>query len=158
MPFLCSFPDYKERSAAMKKISIGLTVSLMALTAALTFTLTLSYARDTFNRKVSEVDRLSEKYQRLEELDATVKAEYYQDVSEDDVLDGILSGYVEGLGDRYSAYRSARELSSYEDTTAGVYVGIGVSLRRNDDGFCEIVSVNENGSAADEGIVAGAPG
>lgn len=139
----------------MKKISIGLTVSLMALTAALTFTLTLSYARDTFNRKVSEVDRLSEKYQRLEELDATVKAEYYQDVSEDDVLDGILSGYVEGLGDRYSAYRSARELSSYEDTTAGVYVGIGVSLRRNDDGFCEIVSVNENGSAADEGIVAG---
>ncbi len=138
-----------------KKISISLTVSLIALTAALTCVLTMSYARRQFNEKISEVDRLSQKYQRLEELDAKVQDEYYTEISADDVTDGMLAGYVRGLGDPYSAYRSAKELSEYEDSNAGVYTGVGISVTKNDEGYAEIVSVIEEGSADQAGLIAG---
>ena len=138
-----------------KKISLSMTISLMALTAALTFILTLSFSQRKFNEKISEVDRLSGKYQLLDELDAKVQEEYYQDVPEDDVISGMLAGYVSGLGDKYSTYRSAEQFAAYEDNNAGVYTGIGISVIRLDSGEAEIVSVTENGSAEKAGIQAG---
>ena len=135
-----------------KKISLGTVVSLMALTAAATFVITLSMSRKQFNQTVTEVDRLAEKYQRLDELDAKVREAFYQDVPEEDVLDGMLSGYVAGLGDKYSVYRSDRELSAYEDNNAGVYTGIGISVRPDEEGNVIIVGVTEGGSAEKAGI------
>lgn len=135
-----------------KQISPGTVLSLMALTAAATFTITLSMSRKAFNEKVTEVDRLADKYDRLDELDAVVRENYYREVPEEDVLDGILTGYVAGLGDRYSVYRSARELTDYEDTTAGVYTGIGITVTKNDDGDVEIVDLAPGGSAEQAGI------
>ncbi len=138
-----------------KKISLSLTISLMALTAAVTFILTLSFSRTQFNNKVREVDRLSEKYQRLEELDRVVAQEYYTDIPEDQVMDGLLSGYVSGLGDRYSTYRSAEEYSEYQDSNQGVYTGIGITVQRVPDEPANILSVGENSAAAVAGINAG---
>ena len=135
-----------------KQISPGTVLSLMALTAAATFTITLSMSRKAFNEKVTEVDRLADKYDRLDELDAVVRENFYREVPEEDVLDGILAGYVDGLGDRYSVYRSARELTDYEDTTAGVYTGIGITVTKNDDGDVEIVDLAPGGSAEQAGI------
>lgn len=138
-----------------KKISLGTVCSLMALTAAATFVITLSLSRKQFNEQVTEIDRLSEKYGRLDELDQKVRTEFYKDVPEEDVLDGLLAGYVSGLGDRYSAYRPAEALTDYQDNNAGVYIGIGISILRNDEGYGEIVGVNEGGSAEKAGIEAG---
>lgn len=138
-----------------KRFSFGTVLSLMTLTAAVTFVITLSMSRKAFNEKVTEVDRLAEKYDRLDELDAVVRGNFYRDVPEEDVLDGILAGYVAGLGDRYSAYRSARELTAYEDSNAGIYTGIGITITPNADGDIEIVDVTEGGSAEKAGIKPG---
>ena len=138
-----------------KQISPGTVLSLMALTAAATFTITLNMSRKAFNEKVTEVDRLADKYDRLNELDAVVRENFYREVPEEDVLDGILAGYVVGLGDRYSVYRSARELTDYEDTTAGVYTGIGITVMKNDSGDVEIVDLSPGGSAEQAGIKKG---
>lgn len=138
-----------------RKISLSLTICLMALTAAVTFILTLSFSRKKFNETVTEVDRLAEKYQLLDELDAKVQQEYYKEVPEQDVLNGMLEGYVYGLGDKYSAYRSASEYAAFEDNNAGVYIGIGMTVRKTDSGDAEIISVSENGSAEKSGIEPG---
>ena len=138
-----------------RRISPGTVLSLMALTAAATFVITLSMSRKAFNEKVTEVDRLADKYDRLDELDAAVREYFYREVPEEDVLDGILTGYVAGLGDHYSVYRSARALTDYEDTTAGVYTGIGITVSQNENGDIEIVNVAEGGSAEQAGIRAG---
>ena len=138
-----------------KRISVGTVLSLMTLTAAATFVITLSMSRKTFNEKVTEVDRLADKYERLNELDATVREAFYREVPDDDVLDGILAGYVQGLGDRYSVYRSARELNEYEDTNAGVYTGIGIVVAPNENGDIEIMDVTPGGSAEQAGIKKG---
>ncbi len=138
-----------------KQISLGTVLSLMTLTAAATFVITLSMSRKTFNEKITEVDRLADKYDRLNELDATVREAFYREVPDDDVLDGILAGYVQGLGDRYSVYRSARELNEYEDTNAGVYTGIGIVVAPNENGDVEIMDVTPGGSAEQAGIKKG---
>ncbi|MBP0967039.1 MAG: PDZ domain-containing protein [Oscillospiraceae bacterium] len=138
-----------------RRISPGTVLSLMALTAAATFVITLSMSRKAFNEKVTEVDRLADKYDRLDELDAVVRENFYREVPEEDVLDGILAGYVVGLGDRYSVYRSARELNDYEDTTAGVYTGIGITVMKNENGDVEIVDLSAGGSAEQAGIKKG---
>ena len=138
-----------------KKIGFGAALSLMALTSAVTFVLTLSVSRTVFNSKASEIDRLAEKYARLDELDAVVRREFYQEVPEEDVLDGMLMGYVYGLGDRYSTYRSDREYEEYQDSNAGVYVGIGITVQVPESGDAQIVDVSAGGSAEKAGIEAG---
>lgn len=138
-----------------KQLSIGFAVSVTALASALTFVLTLSYSRKTFNEQITEVDRLSAKYQRLEELDEKIQAEYYTDVPTDDVIEGMLAGYVEGLGDRYSTYRSAEDYAAYEDSNAGIYTGIGITVQKNDEGNAEVLAVSPDSSADRAGIVAG---
>lgn len=148
---------YSNRKAAsvMIRISLGTVISLMTLTAAATFVITLSAGEKAFNKKITEIDRLADKYERLDELDAKVRETFYKDVPENDVMEGMLEGYVAGLGDRYSVYRSNEELTAYHDTTSGVYTGIGISISQNADGYAEIVDVTENGPAEKKGIEVG---
>ncbi|MBR3267423.1 MAG: PDZ domain-containing protein [Oscillospiraceae bacterium] len=138
-----------------KQISLGLAFSLIALTASVTFILTLSFSRTVFHKELSELEQMADKYDRLKELDQTVQREFYTDVPEDDVIDGMLAGYISGLGDQYSVYRSEKELTAYHDTTAGVYVGIGITVQKQDDNSILITSVTEGGSAEKAGIKAG---
>lgn len=139
----------------MKKIRVGTALSLMALTAAVTFVTTFSFSRKLFNQKVRAIDQIAEKFERLDELDSKVREAFYKEIPEEDVMNGILAGYVAGLGDRYSTYRPAEALNAYQDNNAGVYTGIGISVIRNAEGYADIAGVTEGGTAEKAGIEAG---
>ena len=111
------------------------------------------FSMNRFNAMLQEVDRLSGKYQRLEELDALVQREYYTDISQDDIIDGMLAGYVEGLGDRYSMYLPEKNMEAFEDSSAGVYTGIGVTVQKTQENEALIIDVSEGGAAEKAGIV-----
>ena len=150
-----ALPARKKGWILMKTIRLQTAAALMALTAAATFVITFSFSRKLFNKKVRDIDGIAEKYERLDELDRKVRAEYYKELPEDDVTNGILEGYVAGLGDPYSAYRPTEQLTDYQENNAGVYTGIGISVIKNDEGYAEIVDVAEGGSAQKAGIAAG---
>ncbi|MBR5372858.1 MAG: PDZ domain-containing protein [Oscillospiraceae bacterium] len=138
-----------------KRISISFAVSAAALASAVTFILTLSFTQSRFNEKVKEVDRLSEKYQRLDELDRIIGENYYTDVPEDAVTDYMLAGYVCGLGDKYSAYRSSSDMTTFDNGNTGIYTGIGITISRNAAGEAEIIAVTENGPSEKAGLKVG---
>ena len=71
------------------------------------------------------------------------------------VTDAIIDSYVSSLGDRYSVYRTKDEYKDYSSGMSGNYTGIGIVVSKNDDGLIHINSVNEGGSAYDEGLKAG---
>ena len=71
------------------------------------------------------------------------------------VTDAIIDSYVSSLGDRYSVYRTKDEYKDYSSGMSGNYTGIGIVVTKNDDGLIHINSVNEGGSAYDEGLKAG---
>ena len=132
------------------KVSLGLTISIAAIVCALTFIVTSFVSLQRFNTKVQAVKEKAEKYDRLEALDTYVREHYYQDeLDETALMDGILKGYVAGLGDPYSVYLTDEEYSALMEKESGKTVGIGVVVRPTEDGYIEIISVEE-GSPAEE--------
>ena len=54
---------------------------------------------------------------------------YYEEVDEEALVEGMYAGMVEGLGDPYSAYYTAEEYRALNESTSGVYYGIGATVR-----------------------------
>lgn len=75
-----------------KKISLGVTMSLLAITAAITFILTSRFSLQTYNEKVKDVVAMKNRYERLDELDRWVRQNFYSDIDEVKLMDSILKG------------------------------------------------------------------
>ncbi|MCI8484694.1 MAG: S41 family peptidase [Lachnospiraceae bacterium] len=56
---------------------------------------------------------------------------YYEEIDENALVEGMYEGMVNGLGDPYSSYFTAEEYASFNDTTTGIYYGIGAVLTQN---------------------------
>ncbi len=67
------------------------------------------------------------------ELADLIDQYYYEKVDQDALVEGMYAGMINGLGDPYSAYFSAKEYESFNDSTTGVYYGIGTVLTQNMD-------------------------
>ena len=137
------------------KVSLGLTISIAALVCAVTFILTSFFSLQGFNSQVQDVKEKAEKYDRLEALDTYVHEHYYTAIDEDAAMDGLLKGYVAGLGDRYSSYMTPEEYAALQQKEAGRSVGIGVSVTEDtEEGVPLIVQVEENSPADEAGLAA----
>ncbi len=75
-------------------------------------------AKDSVKKKMGELADLIDQY-------------YYEGVDTDAVAEGIYMGMLSGLGDPYSNYFTAEEYSSFNESTTGIYYGIGVVLQQN---------------------------
>ena len=139
-----------------KKVSLGVTISAMAIVCALTFIVTSFISLQRFNNKVQAVKEKAEKYSRLEALDTYVREHYYQsELDEDGLMNGILKGYVEGLDDPYSVYLTEEEYSAAKLRDSGRQVGIGITVTQNADGYAEILEVQEDSPAENGGLQVG---
>jgi len=63
---------------------------------------------------------------KLQTLEETIEDHYYLgEVSDTELQDGLYRGMLDSLGDPYSEYYSAEELSAMLEQTEGIYYGIG---------------------------------
>ncbi len=137
-----------------KKISLGLTISIAALVAAVTFIVTSFFSLRHFNEKVQAVKEKAAKYERLEMLDTYVRKHYYTDLDEDSMMNGMLKGYVAGLQDPYSQYLTPQEYATLVEKESGTAVGIGVTAQWQEDGCILITEVQEGSPAEEAGLKA----
>ncbi len=141
-----------------KKVSLGLTISIAALSAAITFIITSFFSLQGFNEKMQAVEEKAEKYERLEALDDYVRNNYYTQLDEEDeeaVINGMLKGYVAGLGDVYSGYLTAEEYQAFLERESGQTVGVGVGVQLEEDGYMKVIEVQPDSPAEDAGILVG---
>ena len=138
-----------------KKISLGLAISLIAIASAVTFIMTSFFSLQSFNEKVVDVNEKAKKYNSLQLLDTYIRDNYYGEINEADLNDGILRGYVDGLGDPYSRYLSEEEYIDEQSENAGEVIGLGLTLAEDESGYIRIDNVLENSPASDVGIMAG---
>jgi carboxyl-terminal processing protease len=138
-----------------KKISLGLAISLMAIASAFTFILTSFFSLQSYNKKVVDVNEKAKKYSSLQRLDSFVRDNYYGDIDEGKLNDGILKGFVEGLGDGSSEYLSADEYLEEQTDNSGEVIGLGLFLEEDDSGYIRIDRILEGSPAEDLGIEAG---
>ncbi len=138
-----------------KKISLGLALSLMAIASAVTFILTSFFSLQSFNKQVTDVNEKSKKYNSLQLLDSFVRENYYGDIDESDLNNGILKGYVQGIDDKYSRYLSEDEYITEQSENEGEIVGLGLTLMEDDSGYIRIAQIMPDSPSSDAGLVEG---
>ena len=138
-----------------KKISLGATITLMILAAAITFSVTMIYYMDVFNGKVYNLKERETMYSQLSELDRIVRTNYVDAIDEDALNEALADGYMEGTGDRYGRFFTAEEYESYMIDLEGRVVGIGVSATQDPSGYILINEVYSESPAEIVGLQAG---
>ncbi|MCI9438596.1 MAG: S41 family peptidase [Lachnospiraceae bacterium] len=78
----------------------------------------------------SEDSALNEKVlKKIQMLERTIDQNFYLgEVTDEEIQDGIYRGIMASLGDPYSEYYSAEELSALMEQTEGIYYGIGAYI------------------------------
>lgn len=78
------------------------------------------------------------------------------EVSDEELREFLIKGYVSGLGDPYSVYYDKDETESLFESTEGKFGGIGVSITQDyETGAMTFVNVYEDGAGAEAGFQAG---
>ncbi len=138
-----------------KRISWGVAIALMAVTATITMSLTYQFA---INRTKVQVDSLSERmkmYSKLSEIDQKVRDSYLKTLDESALNDAIAEGYMNGIDDKHSYYLTQSEYTARQLELSGQMVGIGVDVSLLNDGTIAIARVTPNSPAAAAGLQKG---
>ncbi len=136
-----------------KKISLGLALSLIAVSIAVTFILTSFFSLQSFNTKVVDVNEKAKKYTALQALDSYVRDNYYGDINENTLSDGIMKGYVSGIDDKYSRYLTEEEYLTEQNDNSGTLVGLGLTIAEDESGYIRISEIISDSPATDSGLL-----
>ena len=89
------------------------------------------------------------------EIEKIINENYIGDVDEDTLFNAAASAMVRSIDDKWSYYMSPEEYASYKLTSSNEYAGIGISVKQNDDGDFEILSVDSGTPAEAAGLTSG---
>lgn len=136
-------------------------VTLVVVTAVVTFTVTsavyMSWMKINPNYTISfapgSVSRNN--ITKFEKVRDYLKTTFYQDVDEDKMLEGAISGMADSLGDRYTAYFTKEQKQILKERMEGSYVGIGVSVTVDEGGRITFDEVFEDSPAMQAGVLSG---
>ena len=92
----------------------------------------------------------------LDTYKAILDKYYLGEINEEDLKEGAIRGYIEGVGDKYTEYISKEEMQEYMEDTKGNFVGIGIYMiqdKKTDK--IMIVAPIKNSPAEKAGVQAG---
>lgn len=139
-----------------KKISLGVAATIAIIAMAVTFSLTMVVSMQMFNSTVSSVKNKERQYNKLSEIDRFVRSGEFFTIDEDTLNDRIAAGYMNGIGDKYAVYYSAKEYSEKLAVEKGTLTGIGVAVVNDaSSGYARIIRLYDNSPAAEAGMQVG---
>lgn len=127
-----------------KKIDASAAIVLIVAAAFLTFAATFFYMRDS-----------GRKYEKLDEVMDVVERYYVGEYDPQELEEQAAAAMVEALGDGWSYYLGADYLEEYSMELNNEYRGVGITVRRSEEGENLIVEVAEGSPAANAGIMPG---
>lgn len=74
---------------------------------------------------------------------------YFDEYTTDEIEEGIYSGMVDALGDKYSTYYSAEEMKQLQQDSGGYYCGIGAYVSYDEENEICVFAGNIEGSPAE---------
>lgn len=110
----------------------------------------LSFTAGCSVGKKSTLAKIEDKADKIEDI---IDTYYLNDVDENNIVENIYKGIMNGLDDPYSVYYTKEEYKKLQEETEGSYVGIGVTVRQDTDtGYIKVVEAFENGPAYEAGV------
>ncbi len=93
---------------------------------------------------------------KINELAGYIHLYFYEDVDSEKLSDGLYSGLLEGLDDKYSDYYNAQEYQDLQISATQEYYGIGAGLSQDKDTMqVTITHVYEGSPAESSGLLEG---
>lgn len=139
-----------------KRISISMAVALMVIAAALTFVISSLAFVMVSNKQLEQYSSLSQKFDKLFDFDSIVNGRFVSDISDDEVMDGILKGYISGLGDPYSNYLDAENYQDLMDSLNSSASGLGLRVLYDEEtGYINVYNVMKGSPAQTAGVAIG---
>lgn len=138
-----------------KKISLGAAATLIIISVALTFSVTMVIAMRHFNYTMGKVSQRQAMFDYITVVDKEVRQNYPGTINEATLRASIAKGYIEGIDDPYAAYLSADDYKKETDRLSGKRMGLGLEAVRLSDGSVVISSVQKNSAANKAGLKKG---
>jgi len=148
--------DIDEKKRMISKFTFILLVSIL-LAVFITFNATYYFLVEA--NKLSKVEYSENAVENISAISANLKnirkkinQNFIGEINEERVLDEAIKGYVKGLDDEYSQYMTADEWEQYKLMALGNYVGIGIYMSLDKNGYIVIVTPIENTPASEAGL------
>lgn len=139
-----------------KRVSLGTALTMLLIVAAVTFSITMMYARSDFNTRVTDLRESEAMYEKFADLDRLIRPNYIGTINETQLMDSVARGYIEGVGDKYGRYITAEEYKKLTPDEESENVGIGAVIAIAPDDFYLVVNeVYPDSPAAFAGMEAG---
>ena len=138
-----------------RKITLGGAVTLAIMFSAVTFIMTMIYARNNFDSMVYNLKERETMYAKLSEVDRLVRQRYFRRINEDKLSEELVKGYIAGIDDKYGVYLTAEQYSELQDDTQGRMVDIGIVCSQDVSGHILIEEVYPDSPAALSELAAG---
>ncbi len=123
-----------------KKVSLGVTVSLVAVAVAITAILTMTFSQNLFNSLLSTQ---STTRTELSEIESYVQANYYKPVDDLNTQPYLSAAYIESIGDKYAVYYTAEKYAEKQLKESGYTTGIGIDYTEDESGYIRITAIDE---------------
>ena len=140
-------------------------VMIVIITAMITFLVTAFFYSNFYTntkvgiRKVINNQTKKTSITKIEEklslMKYTLNKYFLGDLDEDDMIEGAIKGYVEGIGDPYTEYLTKDKYESLLSVVEGNYVGIGVYISKTKNDQIIILAPIEGSPAEEVGLKAG---
>lgn len=94
-------------------------------------------------------------YSKLDQLEDLIEERFIGEADPAELENAAADAMVKATGDKWSYYISAEEYAAYEERSANAYVGVGITIQKQEGnvGFL-ILEVTEGGPAAEAGLQA----
>ena len=135
-----------------KKISVSLAIAIAIIAMTVTFSVTMILAMQMFDKTVSDVNEKQVMYNKLAELDKTTRDNYYGTINDQTLYDMLSTGYIAGLGDKFSKYYTAKQVGEINDTASGKLMSIGADMVKDASGYFRIVKIYAGSPAESVGL------
>lgn len=138
-----------------KKISVNLALAIAIIAMTVTFSVTMILSQNLFDRTVSSVREKELMYDKLAEIDKTVRNDYYGEINQDTLFDMLSAGYMRGISDDYATYYTVRRYLDYLNLQSGRSLGIGVDFVNDTTSYPRVIRVYNGSPAAEIGLANG---
>jgi len=123
------------------RVPLGAAIAFALVVAALTFSITLNYARSDHNERAISLREREAANGKFAEVDREVRQRFFGVINETQLMDSVVRGYLEGLGDPNAIYLTAEENARRNQAVVGETVGIGAALEIHPSGYLYVREV-----------------
>ena len=95
--------------------------------------------------------------EKMNYLISLINTYYYDGMDVSEMQESLISGLIEGIGDKYTEYYTAEEYTQLMESTTGSYAGIGATLYKESDDATSVTIgyVYKDSPAENAGVEAG---